>query len=383
MAIVVSTLKPLVNHVLFLTSEARAATGESGAWLPVDWIGATSREQALIWIPLLLVAVFFVRGVFLYFGQYLTIRSGAHVIRDLRLRLYESVAYQSLEFFQTHPTGLIVSRILNDVQRLQRFCTTGLAELVRVGVMVPSLLATAIYHDWRMSLVMIVALPLLGYPTLRLGMRLRRASTASQETMALMATRLSESVSGVKIVQGFGMERFEVERFRDATDRMLRADLKAGRAQSLSPAVMELIGAMIGAGLFYLAGLGIARGRLDPGDFTVVLFCLGLLFTSFRRLSSLYADSQHALAASVRVFEIWTASARSETCPTRSRCRRSRARSASTASDSATATTMCWAASISRFIRARRSRSSGDPVRARARWPTCCLASTTRRMGGC
>jgi subfamily B ATP-binding cassette protein MsbA len=218
--------------------------------------------------------------------------------------LYEAVARQSLVFFQAHPTGVIVSRILNDVQRLQRMTTTLLADLVRVSAMVPFLLLTALLHEWRMSMAALIALPLLGYPMVRLGRRLRRASTASQEHMALVASRLTESVAGVKVVQGFSMERYEIGRFREAIDRMLRADLRAGRAQSLAPAVMELIGAAVGATLFYLAGYYIAQDRLDPGNFTVVLLCLGLLFMSTRRLNTVYSGIQNALAAATRVFDM-------------------------------------------------------------------------------
>jgi subfamily B ATP-binding cassette protein MsbA len=119
-----------------------------------------------------------------------------------------------------------------------------------------------------------------------------------------VASRLAESVSGAKVVQGFGMERYEIGRFREAVHRMLRADLRAGRAQALSPAIMELLGAVVGAGLFYTAGLHITRGNLDPGNFAVVLFCLGLLFMSIRRLTTLYAGIQNALAAAVRVFDM-------------------------------------------------------------------------------
>ena len=310
MAAVVSAIKPLVNDVL-LGGVAKPVDAEPPGpdildrlreWLPLDRIAEWSRDHAFVEVPLLIIAIFFIRGVFLYFGQYFTIRSGAYVIRDLRVELYESVTYQSLGFFQSHSTGLIISRILNDVARVQLAATTMLADLVRVLAMVPFLMLTAVYHEWRMSLLAMVALPLLGYPMIRLGRRLRRASTASQEHMALVASRLAESVAGAKVVQGFGMERYEVGRFRDAVLRMLSADLRAGRAQALSPAIMELLGAAVGAALFYTAGLYISRGNLDPGNFAVVLFCLGLLFMSIRRLSTLYAGIQNALAAAVRVF---------------------------------------------------------------------------------
>ncbi len=305
---VVATVKPLVNRVL-LPAGAAAASGPdiletARGLLPLNALTAWAGPQAFVQVPLLLVGVFFVRAVLLYFGEYLATRTGARVIRDLRAELYEAVAHQSLAFFQAHPTGTILSRILNDVQRLQRISTRVLADLVRVAVMVPFLVVVVLIHDWSMSLVALVALPLLGYPMVRLGRRLRRASTRSQERMGELAGLLHESITGVRVVQGFGMERFEIGRFRAALDRMLRQDLKAGRAAALSPALMELAGAIVGAALFGLAGLRIASGQLDRGDLMVVLTGLGLLFMSLRRLNALYVEFQQALAAADRVFSM-------------------------------------------------------------------------------
>jgi subfamily B ATP-binding cassette protein MsbA len=315
MSAVVATIKPLVNRVLLpavapdsdLTSQADRGTDiltKIEDWLPVDRITEWAMEHAFVQVPLLIIAIFFIRGLFLYFGQYLTIKSGVSVIRDLRTDLYESVAHQSLGFFQEHSTGTILSRIINDVFRLQRVTTIVLADFVRVGAMMPFLLLTALVHDWRMTLLSLAALPLLGYPMVRLGKRLRRASTAAQENMARVASLVTEAVSGVKVVQGFSMERYEIDRFRGAINDMLNAELRAGRAQALAPAVMELLGAVVGAALFYLAGKHIARGSLDPGNFTVVLFCLGMLFISVRKLNALYTETQTALAGAVRAFDM-------------------------------------------------------------------------------
>jgi subfamily B ATP-binding cassette protein MsbA len=314
MAAVISTAKPLVNHVLLDKPMAVDAPDGTSVgpdilatvreWIPLDRMAAWAQEHAYVQVPLLIAVVFFIRAVFFYIGQYHTIKAGALVIRDLRMQLYGAVAYQSLSFFREHPTGLIVSRILNDVLRLQRVTTIVLADLVRVCAMVPFLVLTAFYHEWRMSLIALVALPMLGYPMVRLGRRLRKAATASQESMAVVASRLTESVQGVKVVQSFGMESYEVGRIGEAVNRMLRADLKAGRAQALSPSVMEMIAAFVGTTIFYLAGLHISRGTLDAGNFAVVLFCLGMLFVSTRRLSVLYAEIQNALAAAARVFDM-------------------------------------------------------------------------------
>jgi subfamily B ATP-binding cassette protein MsbA len=168
--------------------------------------------------------------------------------------------------------------------------------------MVPAVLIMAFITEWRVALLIFVALPLLGYPMIRLGRRMRRATTTSQIEMAIVAERLKESVDGVRVVQGFGMERYEIDRFRDAVNRMLRADLRAARAVALSPAIMELVGAFVGAGLFYAAGYYIGRGVIDPGSFVAVLIYLGVMFMSIRKLNTIYAELQVSRAAAVRVF---------------------------------------------------------------------------------
>jgi len=313
MSAILAIGKPLVNYVLLPAASPAVAPAIPGGlgwgdrWLPAGSASAFSSwfsHRPYVRVPVLMVLVFFVRGVVVYFGQYLTARAGLRVIRDVRARLHEAVTYQSLRFFQANPTGVLVSRILNDVQRLQRVSTDVLADLVRVGAMVPFTLILVLVHDWRISLFTLVALPLMVYPILRLGDRLRRASTRSQESMGEVTSLLTETVAGVRVVQGFSMERFEVSRFRAALDRMLRADLKAGRAAALAPAVLELVAGLAGAALFYLAGREIAQHRIDPGDFVVVLSGLVLLFMSLRRMNQLNAELQQAVAAATRVFDL-------------------------------------------------------------------------------
>jgi ATP-binding cassette, subfamily B, bacterial MsbA len=310
MAFVIATIKPLVDRVLMPSLHDVPAATEPDfvdrlrAWLHLESLLDWAAGHAFVEVPALIVLIFLVRGVFLYFGQYFTIRCGSSAIRDLRSRLYESIAFQSLGFFHANSTGVILSRILSDVQRLERVTTMPLADLVRVSAMVPFLVGIAIYHEWRMSLVAFVALPLLGYPMVRLGRRLRRASTASQENMGRVTSILSEAISGVRVVQAFSMERYEIGRFRAALERMLSADLRAVRAQALAPAVMELLGAIVGAVLFGVAGWSISQQRLGAGDFTVVLGAFGMLFASVRRLNAIYAEMQTAVAAAGRVFHM-------------------------------------------------------------------------------
>jgi len=314
MAAVVATVKPLVNDVLlgYVAQTPGAVEPSPGPdilrqareWFSSETLSNWTREHAFVEVPLLLVLIYLFRSVLGYFGQYSLIRTGSYVIRDLQIDLYKSVAYQSPGFFEEHPTGVILSRILYDVQVIRRVSTISLANGIRVAAMAPFVLVIAFVHEWRMSLLATVALPLLAWPMVRLGRKLRRAATASQEKMADVAHKVTESVGGVRVVQSFGMEPYEIDRMHQAVGSVLRAELRAGRATSLAPSLMELFGAVIGATLFFIAGRGIAAGNLDPGNFFVVLVCLGLLFASTRRLNVFYAEIQRATAAGTRVFDM-------------------------------------------------------------------------------
>lgn len=313
MSLAVATLKPIVNQVLLArptAAEAPPAAEKSDVLkkivdkLPVEEWQEWLHDRPLIKVPFLIVALFLVRGILLYFGEYLTTRTGAGVIRDLRADLFSSLVFQSQSFFRINQTGVVMSRLLNDVQRIQRVSTTALADLFRVSAMAPAMLILVLVHDWRMTLFAIIVLPVMGYPVLRLGRRLRKASTRSQVSIGEAANQLKETVTGIKVVQAFSMENIATERFRQALAHLFRVDLQAGRAAALSGPIIEVVGAIAGAALFYIAGRGIASGTLDPGNFIVVVGGLTFLFMSARRLNSINVEIQQAVAAATRVFEM-------------------------------------------------------------------------------
>ncbi|MEJ2084286.1 MAG: ABC transporter ATP-binding protein [Acidobacteriota bacterium] len=306
MSILVASMKPLVNEVLNsdVVDSGPDILDELEKWIPTGSVRSWIEERSFMEVPLLIVVVFALRGLFVYFGQYTTTKVGALVIRNLRTELFENIARQSPGFFSQHSTGEVLSRVMNDVQRLQFVSTVILADLVRVSTMIPFMLIVVLVHDWRMSLFALVVLPMMAYPMIRLGKRLRRTSKWSQESMAEASNLLAETVSGIKIVQAFGMEKFEISRFRTALTQMLRVDLKVGRAAAATSPIMEQIGAIAGASLLTIAGYGITKGFIDPGNFSVVIGGLGVLYMSVRKLNFINVQIQQALAAADRVFEV-------------------------------------------------------------------------------
>ena len=316
MTAVFATLKPLVNEVFHDDRVAAVPAAPSQAprsaafdilttvkrKIPTAEILAWAKDRAYLEVPLLFVAIFFFRSLALYFGQYYVMKAGTLVLRDIRADLQEAIAYQSLRFFQANPTGTILSRIVADVARLQRVSTDVLADFIRVGVSMPLSLGLALIQDWKLTLVALIGLPALAYPTIRLSQRLRKASTRSQEKQAETASLLAETIGGAKVVQSFGMERFEIGRFRVALDRMREADLRAARVLALAPAIMELFGAIAAALLFSYAGRQVAKGRISGGDVTVIMASLTYFFMSLRRMNTINVEVQQAIAAAKRVF---------------------------------------------------------------------------------
>lgn len=312
------TLQPLVDQVFVGASQPAAAVAAPVAdrtphfnfleavkkKIPKDKVVAWAKDRAYVQVPLLLAAIVGFQAVLLYFGQYLVMKAGTSIIRDLRADLHEAITYQSLRFFQANPTGTILSRILADVARLQKVSTDVFADFVRVGGSMPFTIAAALLLDWKLTLVAMVALPLLAYPMVKLSKRLRKASTRSQEKQGETASLLAETLAGAKVVQGFAMERFEIGRFRAALDRMLAADLKAARAMALAPAVMQLFGGVAGGLLFAYAGRQVAKGRISGGEVTAILALLGYLFMSLRRMNTINTEAQQAIAAAKRIFDV-------------------------------------------------------------------------------
>ncbi len=312
MSLVVATLNPLVNEVL-LAKQPEVEQDRSPdkpeelldrilSRLPVDQVTTWIRQRPMAKVPVLLISIFLIRGVLLFFGDYLTRKTGSAVIRDLRADLHDSLIYQAPSFYRRHQTGEVLSRLLNDVHLIKLASTQVFADFFRVAAMAPAMLILVLIYDWKLTLFALIVLPVMGYPVVRLGRRLRKAATRSQQQTAIAANQLKESVTGVKIIQAFSMEQISVDRFQKTLAGLFKVDLQAGRAAAASGPIIEVVGAIAGGALFYYAGRGIAAGSIDPGNFIVVLGGLAFLFMSARRLNQINVEVQQAMSAANRVF---------------------------------------------------------------------------------
>ena len=269
----------------------------------VRWLGEGT-TGTIVLIAVLIIVLFVVKGIFTYLASYLTRSAGLQAVRDLRADLYARIQRQSLAFFSDHPTGSLISRVVNDVGRLQRLVSGDLAEVFRLGAIVVGQAAWLFYLNGRLASFCLILLPLVIYPVVRFGARLKATSHRSQEKMGEAVDVMKEGITGTRIVQGFGMEEFEIGRFTKALDRIQNAEKRAARLVSLTAPVLELVGAIGAAILLAYALQRIHAGKLSSVDVITFIAALFMVYASFKNLVKINNEVQQAMAAAQRVFQL-------------------------------------------------------------------------------
>jgi subfamily B ATP-binding cassette protein MsbA len=295
------TAEPRVDRDVFLKENVPAIYNVKqrfDAW----WNGDPSRKWQRVLTILLLV--FITRAFTSFFSEYSFQKVGLSTVRDLRNQLYERMIGQSHKFFSERPTGEIVSRVVSDADAIQAAVSTRMGDLLQESVTLVGLTIFLFVKNPMLAVVSLVGAPLIVFPVVQFGKRLRKTTHRSQERMAEIATVLEETIRGVRIVKAFTMEPFEIARFREATAKHLRWNLRAQRIQALTSPVMELLAGVCMVALFAYAQSRIAAGKLTTGEFISFMTALALMYAPIKKLNKVNLSLNTALAASERVFSM-------------------------------------------------------------------------------
>jgi subfamily B ATP-binding cassette protein MsbA len=255
------------------------------------------------WAAAILVVYFF-KGVGAYFSAYLMTDIGQRVVRDLRNELFQHILGQSAGFFSRRATGQLMSRITNDVTQVQLVVSETVGDLLREGLALIGFAGALFYYDYKLALVCVTGAPIVVYPIVRLGQRVRRTSRRSQEQLEHLSHITAEAFTGHRIVKAFGAESHETRRFQDASQRLYRTNLKVTSTVSLLPPIMEFLGGVAIAGLILYGSRQIAAEQMTQGSFLAFVFAALMMYTPIKKLSRVNTNLQQAMAASERIFEM-------------------------------------------------------------------------------
>jgi subfamily B ATP-binding cassette protein MsbA len=263
-----------------------------------------NREQMMWLIPVSFVVVMFGKGVFTFISAYYMKSIGLKVVKDMRDDLFERLVFQSSDFFDRVSTGELLSRVTNDVDKIQEAVSGNMGEFIRNLLILFTLLVVVFMKSWRLALMSFVVAPLAVLPIILISKYLRKKSRQNQERMADLYRLLHESITGQKIVKAFTMEKFELKKFGSATSAYLRTNMKLIFIDSLSSPFMEFIGSLMGAFILAIGADQIAKGVITPGDFSVFLMALFMMYMPIRTLSRSNNIIQQGVACYDRVKEI-------------------------------------------------------------------------------
>jgi len=169
-------------------------------------------------LPLVVLLLFLVKGICAWGNAYWMSYVGQHIIARLRQELYDHIQTLSLSFFDRMPTGVLMSRITNDVSQLQDAVTDSITGLLKDSFSILGLTVVVFYRDWKLALLAMVILPFAFYPIVKFGRLLRKISRRSQQSMGEISVILHETISGNRVVKAFGMEEYEKKRFGKPID---------------------------------------------------------------------------------------------------------------------------------------------------------------------
>ncbi|MGB9069065.1 MAG: ABC transporter transmembrane domain-containing protein [Candidatus Acidiferrales bacterium] len=251
-------------------------------------------------VALLLMTL--VKGVCEYVGSILIQHVGLSVVTDIRNQVYEQVVQQPIGFFQHNPVGRVMSAVIADIEQIRNAFSDWFAEGFRQCFALVAFIAVLLVINWRMALGSAVLIPLVVWPVSKFGRKIRRSSEKSRSRLADLSQILQETIAGNRVVKAFGMEGFEIRKFRQAARKLLHENMRWIRAFAATSPIMDLLGAVVVALVLLFARGEIKAGRMSVGLFVSFAYALFKAYEPIKRLGNVYQLFLQAAGVSQQVF---------------------------------------------------------------------------------
>ncbi len=270
----------------------------------LDDVFINKNREMLALMPFLLVGVFALKGVGQYIQTYYMSYIGLDVVRKLRNKLVKHLSYQDMQFFQTMHTGEILSRVTNDIGRIQTVVTSMIPNLIRESLTIVALTGYVIYESPKLAFYFLIIMPLALYPLSRLAKKMKKYSKLSQESTSDMTARLGEIFSNIEVIKSSSSQELEAKKFEKENYNVFTYLLKQIKVNALTSPIMEILGSVAIGLVIYIGGTEVIEDRMTVGAFFAFATALFMLYTPIKRISSLYNQAQDAVVANERMFEL-------------------------------------------------------------------------------
>jgi subfamily B ATP-binding cassette protein MsbA len=306
--LVAFSLRPAIDVVLNPHSTAQKLTLFQFTWRGVEHTVSLNsfvpQRIRHVWsvFSVALILLFAAKGLAEYFGGGLIEFVGLSAITDLRNRVYAKLVQQPVGFFHNNPVGRVMSAVITDVEQIRSMFSDYLVDLFRQAFSLIAFVCVLAVVDWRMAVGSGVLIPLVLYPVGKFGRRIRHSTERSRARLADLSQILQETISGNRVVKAFGMEGFEIRKFKEAGRKLLLENMRWVRAFLATSPIMDLLGAVVLCMIFLFARDEIKVGRLTIGLFAAFTYALFKSYEPVKHIGNIYQLYQQALGTSQQVF---------------------------------------------------------------------------------
>lgn len=291
--------------VLGMIAVAVGTAGTAQLIKPVlDDVFINKDKEMLALIPFLLVGVFTLKGIGKYIQTYYTSYIGQDVVRKLRDRLVLHLTYLDMLFFRNMHSGELLSRVTNDITRIQMVVANIIPDLIRESLTIFALTGYVIYESPKLALYFLIIMPIAIFPLSKLAKKMRKYSKLSQESTADMTSRLGEILANIEVIKSNSTQVYEEKRFAKENQNVFKFIMKQIRTNALTSPVMEILGSVAIGLVIYIGGKEVIDGHMTVGAFFAFATALFMLYTPIKKISGLYNKAQDAIIANSRMQEL-------------------------------------------------------------------------------
>ncbi len=271
-------------------------------WL--DGTFVTKDDTVMRLAPILILVIFFVRGLASFIGTYAISWVGGRLVLDLRDEMFRKLLTMPTRFYDANSTGKLISKITFDVTQVTEAATSALTISLRDTVIIVGLMSWLIYLDWKLTLLTLVMFPLISIVMRTINRRLRRTSLDSQSAMGDITQVIEESVAAHKVVKLFGGQSYEESRFNNQANWVRRHAMKQAMAAAANVPIVQMIAAMAMAVVLYLATQQSRADQSTVGSFLSFIAAMLMLSAPLKRIVGVSVYLQRGLAAAESVFAL-------------------------------------------------------------------------------
>ena len=254
--------------------------------------------------PVLIIALFFIRGIGSFLGNYYSALVSRNLVYELRVQVFNKLLRLPSSFYLANPAGTISSKLIFDVEQVTAASTDSMKTLLRDGLTVVALLGFLLYSNWRLTLILFLVLPPILWLIRFASKRYLKLSKGIQETMGDVSHITNEVIGGYQVVKNYGGQAYEAQRFNATSKKNLRQGMKVVVTNSINTPAVQLLMAMAMSVVVWLALRPSVIDNISAGEFISYIAAAGLLSKPVRSLTDINQKLQKGIAAGESIFAL-------------------------------------------------------------------------------